>query len=82
MLQLKVEISSVTKRSLPGVEPKPGPLGPDLYPSALLPGPGDVSGNCYDDRSDDQTDAVMGIDTVQKIDKTESDKQDKNILIH
>ena len=30
-LQSKVEISSVTERPLPGVEPKPGPLGPDLY---------------------------------------------------
>ena len=28
-LQKKVEISSVTERPLPGVEPKPGPLGPD-----------------------------------------------------
>jgi hypothetical protein len=30
-LQLKVEISSIIKRPLPGVEPKPGLLGPDLY---------------------------------------------------
>jgi len=81
-LQLKVEISSVTKRSLPWDESKPGSLGPDLYPSAFFLRPGNVSGNCDDDRSDDQAEAVLEIDTVQKIGQSESDKQDINILIH
>ena len=36
LLQEEVEISYVIGRPLPGVEPKPGPLGPDLHSLVTL----------------------------------------------